>query len=71
MAKNVPNGRNIFQMAIQLANHVHYKTLQNFPKFGFFGLKIYHLATLLAGPAGHASQVAIVLALRHFVMLFS
>jgi hypothetical protein len=27
-------------------NIFHCKTLQNLPKFGFFGLKIYHLATL-------------------------
>jgi hypothetical protein len=24
-----------------------HKTLQNVPKFGFFGFKIYHLATLI------------------------
>jgi hypothetical protein len=33
-------------MAIKFTNTFHCMTLENFPKFGFFGLKIYHLATL-------------------------
>jgi hypothetical protein len=44
---NIPYGRKIFQMATKHTNIFHFKTLQNLPKFGFFGLKIYHLATLL------------------------
>jgi hypothetical protein len=35
-------------MAIKYTNIVHYKTVENLPKLGFFGLKIYHLATLLS-----------------------
>jgi hypothetical protein len=34
-------------MAIKFTNSFYCKTLQNFPKLGFFGLKIYHLATLV------------------------
>jgi hypothetical protein len=35
-------------MAIKYSNIFHFKALQNFPQTGIFGLKIYHLATLLA-----------------------
>jgi hypothetical protein len=38
----------MFQMAIDYANFLSSKALQNLPKFGFFYFKIYHLATLLA-----------------------
>jgi hypothetical protein len=34
-------------MTIKYTNILHSKTLQNLPKFFMFGLKIYHLATLL------------------------
>jgi hypothetical protein len=33
-------------MSITYTNIYNYKTIQNLPKLGFFGLKIYHLATL-------------------------
>jgi hypothetical protein len=33
-------------MAIKYTNIFHSKVLKNTPKLGFFGLKIYHLATL-------------------------
>jgi hypothetical protein len=33
-------------MTIKYTNLFDSKALQNLPKFGFFGLKIYHLATL-------------------------
>jgi hypothetical protein len=44
--QNMPNGSKIDQMALKYTAIVHYKTLENLPKLGFFGLKIYHLATL-------------------------
>jgi hypothetical protein len=34
----------------QIANIFHCKTFQKLPKMGLFGLKIYHLATLLIWP---------------------
>jgi hypothetical protein len=37
----------IFQMAIEYTDFFHSKALQNLPKFVFFGLNIYHLATLV------------------------
>jgi hypothetical protein len=33
-------------MIIKYTNIFHSKALQNIPKLGFFGMKIYHLATL-------------------------
>jgi hypothetical protein len=41
------NVRKIFQMAIKYNNIYHSEALQNLPKFGIFGLKTNHLATLL------------------------
>jgi hypothetical protein len=49
---NLAIGREIYQMAIKYTNIFRYKTLQNLPQKGFFGLKIYHLATL--GPSSFA-----------------
>jgi hypothetical protein len=43
---NLPIGRKIYQIAVKYTNIFHYNTLQNLPKSGIFGLKIYHLATL-------------------------
>jgi hypothetical protein len=43
----MPIGRKIGTMSIKYINTFHCKTLQNLPKLGFFGLKIYHLATLV------------------------
>jgi hypothetical protein len=34
------------QVFIKYTDIFHFKTLQNFPKFGIFGLKTNHLATL-------------------------
>jgi hypothetical protein len=48
MAINIPNGRNIVQMAIKYSNIFYFKALQNLTQIGIFGLKIYHLATLLS-----------------------
>jgi hypothetical protein len=42
----IPNGHKIFQMVITYNNIYHSKALQNLPKFGIFGLKTNHLATL-------------------------
>jgi hypothetical protein len=50
----LPNGHKIYKMAesysyvmaIKYTNIFYSKTRQDLPKFGFFGLKIYHLATL-------------------------
>jgi hypothetical protein len=47
---NMPNGYEIYQMAIKYTNIFHRKTLQNLPKLeliGIFGLKTNHLATRL------------------------
>jgi hypothetical protein len=43
-------------MGMKFANIFHCNTLQNLPKFGFFGLKIHHLATLILGGANLAIQ---------------
>jgi hypothetical protein len=48
MVIKYPNVRKIFQIATKYINIFQSKALQNCPKFGFFGLKINHLATLLA-----------------------
>jgi hypothetical protein len=49
MEKNIPNYHKIYQMSIKYSqtklpkkhtNILHCKTLRNFPKFGFLGLKI-------------------------------
>jgi hypothetical protein len=45
--QSIPNGRKIDQTAINYTNVFHFKTLQNLPKNGIFGLKTNHLATLL------------------------
>jgi hypothetical protein len=37
----------MYQMSIKCTNIFYGKTLQNFPKIGIFGSKLYHLATLL------------------------
>jgi hypothetical protein len=49
--QNRPNGSKIDQMAIKYANIFHCQALHNLPKIGIFGLKICHLATLVAGRA--------------------
>jgi hypothetical protein len=46
MAKNVPNGRNIFQMVEEYTNLFHSKALRKFTQIAIFGLTNYHLATL-------------------------
>jgi hypothetical protein len=38
------------QVSIKYNIIFHCKTLQNLPKFGFFGLKTNHLATLFSRP---------------------
>jgi hypothetical protein len=38
-------------MAMEYTNLFHSEALQNLPKFGIFGLKIYHLATLSGAAA--------------------
>jgi hypothetical protein len=43
------NGHKIFQMVIKYTNIYHSKAIQNLPKFGIFGLKTKHLATLAGG----------------------
>jgi hypothetical protein len=45
---NMANGRKIYQMDIKYTNIFHCKALQNLPKICIFGLKIYHLATLIS-----------------------
>jgi hypothetical protein len=39
MAKNIPNGRKIGQMAKRYIKIFHCESVQKFPKLGFFGLK--------------------------------
>jgi hypothetical protein len=41
------NGRKIYQMDIKYTNICYSKTHENLPKFGFSGLKMYRLATLM------------------------
>jgi hypothetical protein len=51
-------------MAIDYPKVFHSKALQNFPKLGFFGLKMYHLATLLKTsnhPIGKNSPILVTL----------
>jgi hypothetical protein len=44
----IPNGHKIYQMAITyIYQHLRLQDPPKFTKFGFFGLKIYHLATLV------------------------
>jgi hypothetical protein len=38
--QNIPNGHKIYIMAVKWTNIVLYKTLENLPKLGFFGLQI-------------------------------
>jgi hypothetical protein len=45
-ASIIPNGHKIDQMSIKHINIFYCKTLQNLPEWGFFGQKIYLLATL-------------------------
>jgi hypothetical protein len=46
--QKIPNGGKMDQNAIRYTNIFHCKKLQNLHILGIFGLKIYHLATLLA-----------------------
>jgi hypothetical protein len=46
-------------MTIKYTNIFHFKTLQNIHKLGFFGLKIYHLATRNSTPPNKAIGDAI------------
>jgi hypothetical protein len=48
--QNIPNGLSIDQIAIKYVNIFRFKTLQNLPKIGIFGLKICHLAALIPAP---------------------
>jgi hypothetical protein len=57
----MPNGRKIFQMIIKYNNIFYSKALQILPKYGFFGLKPNHLATLLNSPF---------LPLPHYILIF-
>jgi hypothetical protein len=45
IATKLPNGHKMFQIAVIYSNLFY----SNLPKFGIFGLKIYHLAALLGG----------------------
>jgi hypothetical protein len=42
-----PYGHKLYQTAVKYTNIFPSKALQNVPKLGFFGLKMYHLAILL------------------------
>jgi hypothetical protein len=46
MIIKIPNRRKIDQVATKYTNIIPCTTLQNLPKFGLFGLELYHLATL-------------------------
>jgi hypothetical protein len=50
--QNIPNGHKIEQMALKYTNIFRCKTHQNLFKSVIFGLKKYHLATLLFDNAG-------------------
>jgi hypothetical protein len=43
----IPKDHPLHQTALRYTNIFHSKSLQNIPKFGIFGLKINHLATLI------------------------
>jgi hypothetical protein len=45
--QNIENGHKIDQMVKKYINIFHCKTLQNLTQILIFGLKIYHLATLI------------------------
>jgi hypothetical protein len=46
---NTPNGRKIDQMAIKIDQYLTSQDTPKFSQFWIFGLKIYHLATLISG----------------------
>jgi hypothetical protein len=52
IGKNITNDHKLYQLAIKYSNGLiitniyHSKALQNLPKFGIFGMKTSHLATL-------------------------
>jgi hypothetical protein len=46
MPKNITKDRKMDQASIKYTIIFHCNTLQNLPKFGFFGLKTNRLATL-------------------------
>jgi hypothetical protein len=51
----IPNGRKSVwytKWPQKYDNIVHNKTIENLPKLGIFGLKIYHMATLVEGVTG-------------------
>jgi hypothetical protein len=43
-------------MVIKYTNIYHSKAIKNLPKFGIFGLKTNHLATLVAPPSEQTSK---------------
>jgi hypothetical protein len=43
----LPNGNKIYQMAIEIYQHLSMQDTPKFTQIRIFGLKIYHLATLL------------------------
>jgi hypothetical protein len=51
-AENIPNVCKIGQIAIKYNNYLPLQALQNLSKIGIFGLKIYHLATLITRMLG-------------------
>jgi hypothetical protein len=57
MAINIRNGIKRDPMETKFTNIFQCKTLQNLPKIGIFGLKIYHLATLLALTASNELSI--------------
>jgi hypothetical protein len=59
---NIPNDRKIYQMAVNIPNShkiYQYVPCRGPPKFtqiGIFGMKIYHLATLVGGRVGQLTH---------------
>jgi hypothetical protein len=47
--QNISNGHKIYQMAIKIYQHLPFQEPPKFTQTGIFGLKKYHLATLV-GP---------------------
>jgi hypothetical protein len=44
---NIPIGRKIYRMAVKYINIIRLQDPPKFIQIGIFGLKIYHLATLV------------------------
>jgi hypothetical protein len=58
-------------MSLKYTNIFHLKALRNIPKFGIFGLKIYHLATLFPGSNVMISKIFFAESCDHGIALLT